>query len=221
MKTLHELAVEHATDKAEHGYTEVYDRRLSPRRDEPLNVLEIGVFMGGSLRMWRDYFPNATIQGVDLNTRRCGDIEGVTLVELDVADRKGLELLAAKHGPWDLIVDDASHTMKHQQSCLAALWPHVKPDGFYVIEDIHTSFLPKLESCSADSHNEKLIHTTFRMVESIKYGKDFSSKYVTKQRFDEIKSEVEHVTIWVRQPLEHSYDYTSDNSMTSMLRKRK
>ncbi len=219
--SLLDIALKHGTDKAEHGFCEIYERRLGDRRLEPLKVLEIGVFYGASLRMWREYLPNAEIHGVDLDVKRCGDVEGATLHQMDANDTKELAKLSEKHGPWDLVVDDGSHTMKHQQSTFLALWPHVKPGGFHVIEDIHTSFLPKLESCSADAHNEKLVHTTFRMVESLKYEKAFHSKYVTAQKFDEIRQSVEHVTIWVRLPLEHSYDYTSDNSMTSMIRKKK
>ena len=218
---LHDIAVKHGTDKANHGYCEVYERRLEDRRSEPLKVLEIGVFFGASLRMWREYFPNAEIHGVDLDIKRCGDIDGVTLHKIDANDTNELVKLSEKHGPWDLIVDDGSHMMKHQQSTFSKLWSHVKPDGFYVVEDIHTSFLPKLESCSADAHNEKLVHTTFRMIESLKYEKDFHSKYVSRHVFETLRQDVKHVTIWVRLPKEHSYDYTSDNSMTSMIRKKK
>ncbi len=221
MRSMHDIALEYETDKVLHGYCEIYEKRLADRRMEPLKILEIGVFYGASLRMWREYFPNAEIHGVDLDIERCGEIEGVTLHRLDANDTAGLAKLSNEHGPWDLIIDDASHTMKHQQSTFITLWPHVKPDGFHVIEDIHTSFLPKLESASVDSINEKLVHTTFRMVESLKYEYEFHSKYVTKQKLDEIRPSVEHVTIWVRLPLEHSYDYTSNNSMTSMIRKKK
>ncbi len=219
MNRLHELAVLHETDKAEHGYCEVYDKKLSGRALEPLNVLEVGVYMGGSLRMWRDYLPNATIQGVDLNVTRCGEVEGATLAKLDVADRKALEGFAARHGPWDLILDDASHTMKHQQRTLDLLWPHLKPGGYYVIEDLHTSFMPKLEHHCADLEGEKNA-TTFALVEALKHERPFSSRHLTKERFEQIRASVEHVTIWVREPKEHSHQLTSDNSVTSMLLKR-
>lgn len=219
--SLLEIATRHGTDKAEHGFCEIYEKRLESRRFEPLKILEIGVFYGGSLRMWREYFPNAEIHGVDLDVHRCGEIEGVTLHKLDVADQRALKKLCEDFGPWDLVIDDGSHTMKHQQLTFLTVWPHIKPDGFHVIEDLHTSFLPKLEWASPDAHNDKVLHTTFRMVESLKYEKEFRSRYVSKESLNEIRPSVEHVTIWVRLPKEHSYDYTSDNSMTSMIRKKK
>jgi len=177
--------------------------------------------MGGSLRMWREYFPNAEIHGVDLNIKRCDEIPGVSLHALDANNHVEMTKLSQKHGPWDLVIDDGSHTMKHQQSSFVTLWPYVKSDGFYTIEDIHTSFLPKLDSCSVDGRNELHVSTTFKMLEALKYEREFSSRYVTKDKLNEIRSSVQHVTIWVRVPTEHSYDYTSDNSMTSMIRKAK
>ena len=52
--TLDDLGKLHGTDKASdrHNYlVRVYDPLLSPLRDDPLTMLEIGVFHGGSVRM--------------------------------------------------------------------------------------------------------------------------------------------------------------------------
>ena len=57
----------HLITKWKH-YFEIYDRYLSRYRDTAVNIMEIGVFHGGSLQMWRDYFgPAANIYGVDIN----------------------------------------------------------------------------------------------------------------------------------------------------------
>ena len=52
--------------KADHFF-DIYDSHLSHLRDEKLNILEIGVFNGGSLYMWKNYFPNSKVTGIDID----------------------------------------------------------------------------------------------------------------------------------------------------------
>ncbi len=222
MKTLQQIAEEHGTDKAEHGYCEIYEKRMSHLRDAPVKILEIGVFYGASLRMWREYFVNAVIHGIDLDVERCGEIEGVTLHCLNVDCLSELEELSAKHGPFDIVIDDASHTMKHQQKTFNTLWPRLALGGLYIIEDLHTSFFPKLDAYSACSNDEHNKTTTFKMVETLKEGKSWSGRYTKAETFDGFLKAVDHVTIWVRKPAQFSYELTSDgNSATSIIRKKK
>ena len=54
------------TDKIQHDYLEVYDPILSAWTDKQIKLLEIGIHKGGSLELWRDYFPKGTIVGIDL-----------------------------------------------------------------------------------------------------------------------------------------------------------
>lgn len=65
MTTLCELAAKHGTDKLKHGYTPLYHELFTPHRDQQFSLVEIGVLNGASIRMWRDYFPEATIYAVD------------------------------------------------------------------------------------------------------------------------------------------------------------
>jgi hypothetical protein len=46
---------------AGHSYTYYYDKLFTPLRDKPILMLEIGICGGGSLKMWYEYFPNATM----------------------------------------------------------------------------------------------------------------------------------------------------------------
>lgn len=221
MKTLQQIAIEHGTDKAQHGYCELYEKKLGHLRDRPIKVLEIGVFYGASLRMWREFFPNAEIHGIDLDVERCGEVEGVSLHRLNVDSTAELERFCDQHGPFDLVVDDASHTMKHQQKTFNSIWPRLAAGGFYVIEDLHTSFFPKLDNYSACSNEEHNKTTTFRMVEMLKEGKSWSGRYTKAETFDNHLKSVEHVTIWIRKPAQFSYELTSDdNSATSIIRKK-
>src|SRR5207247_6943083 len=53
------------TDKIRHGYLDGYDAILAPWVDKEITLLELGVYRGGSLKLWRDYFPRGAIVGTD------------------------------------------------------------------------------------------------------------------------------------------------------------
>lgn len=143
-RSLDELGLHHGADKstAGHGFTRVYERYVADRRDEPVALLEIGVWRGASLRMWRDYFPRGRIVGLDVNpdaAREAG--ERIEVVVGDQADTELLARIVEGAGPFDVVIDDGSHRIEHQRPTLEFLWPHVKPGGVYVVEDTHTSYL--------------------------------------------------------------------------------
>lgn len=139
--TLDELALHHGTDKAStgHDYCRTYARYFDPRRDQVRRVLELGVWRGASLRMWRDYFPNACIFGVDTHPFSADALMAsigprITLLKRDASDPEVLRDLA-QSGPWDLIVDDASHRTEDQARAARALIPALDFGGVYAIED--------------------------------------------------------------------------------------
>jgi predicted O-methyltransferase YrrM len=108
-------------------------------RESVNKILEIGVLRGASLKMWRIYFPNATIVGLDCNTEQADkDIftEGrIHLVKGEQGDRDFL-LKIFKGQQFDFIIDDGSHRMTDQLMSFETLFPCVKPGGIYFIEDI-------------------------------------------------------------------------------------
>lgn len=63
--TLTELGRKYGTDKVAHGFTDIYGALLDRDRGQVQRVLEVGVYYGASLTMWRDYFQNANVVGVD------------------------------------------------------------------------------------------------------------------------------------------------------------
>ena len=137
------------TDKgrAGHGYTAFYARHLGPRRRSVKAVLEIGVggydpmSGGNSLRIWRSYFPGATVYGLDICVKRLPPEPRIVVLQGDQSDEGLLAGLAASHGPFDLVVDDGSHVGRHQRASFAALFSAVRPGGLYVIEDLETAYL--------------------------------------------------------------------------------
>jgi hypothetical protein len=120
---------------------EVYDAHLSGLRETATTVLEIGVEYGGSVQMWAEYFPAARIWGVDIDrgTAKLAT-DRISIRIGDQSDRSFLESLIAETGPLDLVVDDGSHRFEDQRETLLFLWPHLRPGGVYIVEDIHTSY---------------------------------------------------------------------------------
>jgi hypothetical protein len=125
-------------------YFEVYHRHFARFRGQCLTMIEIGVFNGGSLRMWRDYFgPQATIVGVDVNPE-CNRFSepGIDIVIGDQADRAFLRSLADRYPDFAVLIDDGGHRMHQQIATFEELYPRLRADGVYLCEDTHTSYMP-------------------------------------------------------------------------------
>jgi cephalosporin hydroxylase len=133
-------------------YTNTYARFFAPLADQSINLLEIGIDRGGSLRLWEDFFPQASIHAIDINPR-CVQYasDRVTVHIGSQTDQRFLEEVARESGRLDIVIDDGGHTMEQQLVSLRTLWPHVKPKGFYVIEDTHTSYMTEFGGGGRDS----------------------------------------------------------------------
>ena len=139
-KDLQRLSRFYDTDKAAaHGYMEHYARHFAPARRTTRKVLEIGVGPGGSLKMWRTYFPKATVYGMDL---KLPDSTGrrVQILHGDQGRRDDLLRVANVVGTVDVIIDDGSHVNSHVRLTFQMLFPHLAPGGYYVIEDLHAAY---------------------------------------------------------------------------------
>ena len=125
------------TDKGDlHSYTETYEGLFADRLNV-WGVLELGIYHGGSLRAFRDYFPNAEIVGLDIHPQTMihGE-ERIHTICGNVREPKALLEAAQYLGSYTLIVDDASHLPIDQFQALKHLWPFVEKDGYYIIEDL-------------------------------------------------------------------------------------
>jgi hypothetical protein len=153
-KSLIDLAGCFGTDKGAvpgdfghpHHYTEVYERFLEPLRDRPLRLLEIGVWKGASLRVWEDYFPNATIIGIEnLADIVEGKFERATVMIGDATNTAFMDSVVDRFvgGEVDVVIDDGSHILDQQITCLEHLMPRLAEGGLYFIEDIACSRFPK------------------------------------------------------------------------------
>lgn len=147
MMTFDQLCIRHNCDKGKlsggvgHDYGRHYAEVLEPLRDKPIRLLEIGVGDGKSIRVWLDYFthPQAKIIGVDKDPVD----RSRERYEFLVADQTNVASLQPLMGSmYDMVIDDGSHTPDGTITAFEALWPFVKHGGFYLIEDLKTSYLP-------------------------------------------------------------------------------
>jgi hypothetical protein len=136
------LALKYGTDKGPggHNYTPYYHSLFKDRRESVKKVLELGIDQGWSLFMWRDYFPNAIIYGLESNPNwieRLRHEERMTFFQCDQSYTVDLVNAGGWAGPdFDFMVDDGSHQPQHQIQTANILASLLGIDGVYVIEDV-------------------------------------------------------------------------------------
>lgn len=131
--TLDELAIKYGSDKSslDHNYCQFYEHAL---RTPPKVLLEIGVFKGASCRMWKEYFPDTRIIGMDLFIENpIPDIPGVEFIKGNQLDHELLYHIRNDINP-DVIIDDGSHNSRDQ---LVTFYSLFHKDCKYFIEDVH------------------------------------------------------------------------------------
>lgn len=217
---LNRMGIQYATDKVAHGFCPFYDKHLRAGRERVKKVLEIGVLGGSSLYMWRDYFPNAIIHGIDVARTGIESADRIATHVADQQDRAQLQALVDEIGTdFDLIVDDGGHTMGQQQVSLACLFPHVRAGGFYVVEDLHTSFTPHIEiyrnGVVVDRYDTgvgKCACTTFDVVDRLSRDEQIDSDFMSDAERRYLHASVDSVEIFDRDG-DHRH-------MTCIIRKR-
>ncbi|OZA02268.1 MAG: hypothetical protein B7Y02_16980, partial [Rhodobacterales bacterium 17-64-5] len=129
--------------KMEH-YLELYDQLLAGWQGRSVDFLEIGIYKGGSMPMWQGFFaPDSRLTFLDIDPAcRALALPGTSVEIGDQADPDFLQTIAATHGPFDLIVDDGGHKMHQQITSFRHLWPQLRDQGLYIVEDTHTSYWP-------------------------------------------------------------------------------
>ena len=123
-------------------YFDVYDRHFSKYKGQEITIVEVGVFQGGSLQMWRSYFgPKAKIWGIDIDPRcKLLEEQNTNIIIGSQEDETFLESIYDITGPIDILIDDGGHTQKQQIKTFKILFDKIKNDGVYLCEDVHTSY---------------------------------------------------------------------------------
>lgn len=117
-------------------YLRHYEAFFAEYRDAPINILEIGVFAGASLRLWRWFFAQAQITGIDID-ESCRKQAGprITVDIGSQVDPEFLDRVCARAQP-SIIIDDGSHLDEHMIATFEHLMPKLAPGGIYIVEDI-------------------------------------------------------------------------------------
>jgi hypothetical protein len=143
MSELDNIGIECGTDKSSliHNYLVKYEKYLPFNRNDNVKILEIGVLNGESLCVWKKYYPNAEIIGIDID-ETCKRFEGEN-VKIEIGsqfDGVFLKQIIEKYGEFDLILDDGSHMNNHVIFSFKNLFSSVKSGGVYIVEDCCTSY---------------------------------------------------------------------------------
>jgi len=128
-------------------YFDIYERHLSRFRGKKLVMLEIGVFGGGSLDMWRAYLgPDAQIVGVDINPDcKKFESEGIEIFIGSQDDPKLMNEILRKYSNISIVLDDGSHIMRHMNASFELLYDCLDANGVYIVEDTHTCYWPEYD----------------------------------------------------------------------------
>ena len=139
-KALDAIGISEGTDKTSLGndYLRHYGRMLEPFRDAEINVLELGVGFGGSLKSWRRFFTAATIVGVDIEEICNRHHDPDNRIHVHIGSQTDIDLLdrICAAFPPTIVIDDGSHHADHQFVTFNHLWPRLPPGGCYIVEDI-------------------------------------------------------------------------------------
>jgi hypothetical protein len=143
MSILDKISIARGTDKSSlvHNYCVKYEKYFPFKREEKLNILEIGVLNGESLRVWKDYYFNSNILGIDI-TKECKQYEEER-IKIEIGsqiDEVFLNKIIQEYGPFDMILDDGSHINSDVIYSFEHLFGAIKSGGIYVIEDVCTSY---------------------------------------------------------------------------------
>lgn len=190
MKTLEEISLQYNSDKGSvyHNYLEIYEKYFSRYRNTLGTFLEIGLWQGDSIKMWREYFNTGYLVGADILDLRHIHLPQTQIHICDQSDRNQLtDLVRATFQEYDIIIDDGGHMMHQQQITLATMFKYLKSGGIFVIEDLHTSGNPAYANLGDTE-------TLQMLIEFNQTGKIISN-CITSAEIDYLENNIDVLTI--------------------------
>jgi hypothetical protein len=105
---------------------------------------------GASLRMWAKFFPNASIQGVDIDSKILFSEERITTGLVDQLNRSSIQNFLKTQGKtYDLIIDDGLHSKDSIINTIEESIPFLAPEGYLIVEDVDNNLIIELLKCAA------------------------------------------------------------------------
>jgi len=181
--SLDELGLKYQTDKAStcHNYLQYYEMFFSPLKDKVKNLLEIGVWEGASLKMWKEYFVNADVVGIDIEDKKQFNSERIRTIICDQSSHSQLMNLFDLHPSFDIIIDDGSHIGEHQLISFNTLFPLLKSGGLYCIEDALCNYDPRW------NEKVKIIDRIKEMVGEVQMNGKIPNSFICANKQEAVK----------------------------------
>ena len=140
---LEQLINNDRTDKnTVHSYIPLYQELLKGKKETAKNVLEVGIYNGGSIKLWSEFFTNATIYGLDISSDDVWDkIKNKNNIKLytsfDAYDEHTFKLnFLCKGIKFDFLLDDGPHTLESMLKFIKLYSQIMTDDGILIIEDV-------------------------------------------------------------------------------------
>jgi cephalosporin hydroxylase len=143
--SLEQLVDNSKTDKNTlHSYLGLYQKLLISKKETARNVLEVGIFNGGSIKLWHDFFPNATIYGLDIIPIKnlWSEIKNKQRIKLGRYDAYDNDFFKThfldKNIKFDFMLDDGPHTLESMIQFIKLYSQIMTDDGILIIEDVQS-----------------------------------------------------------------------------------
>ena len=147
MMTLEDLVDNSRTDKnTHHSYLPLYQTILIGKKKETAkNVLEIGIYLGGSIKLWSDFFTNANVYGIDIIN--INDVwDGIKNKEKIILHTSSdaynndffINNFLNKNIKCDFMLDDGPHTLESMKTFITLYSQIMTDDGILIIEDVQS-----------------------------------------------------------------------------------
>jgi len=165
-------------------YYDFYEKLFVANMPKPKNLLEIGIGLGGSLRIWSEFFPDTNIYAIDIDPKKLINEGRIISYQVDQSKRGDLKnfLSHCTKESFDIIIDDGGHRMNFQQIAFDVLFEKLTDGGYYIIEDVNTSFSSRYIGDTDKKYTTYAVFDRF-----IKTGK-MDSPYVVNKEMEKLCS---------------------------------
>jgi hypothetical protein len=120
-------------------YFDIYDRHFRQFVGKEVHVVEVGIYSGGSLDMWKYYFGSrCSVFGIDIEPAcKAYEADKTRVFIGDQSDRDFWREFRKEVPKVDILIDDGGHIPEQQIVTLEEMLPHISPGGVYMCEDVH------------------------------------------------------------------------------------
>lgn len=213
-----DIAQNYNTDKHfEHDYFNLIYSELFKDRKDLKRFIEIGIDKGGSVELWRDYFKQAEVIGIDIHLDLAktylgeDNLDRIILKQLDQTNTQQLEDFSLEYENVDVILDDGSHRMEDQQITFAKLFKMLKSNGIYIIEDLHTSLEVVMPEKRVFGWGDPDKTITLNMLKEFQKTGKINSDFMSEAEIEYLNENIQSIDI---------YQSRIDWSITSVIIKK-